>query len=41
VIVRVCVAEGTVDQMKVNRVHYKMTAQQAFEAYMSRGQKAA
>jgi len=34
VVVRVCVAAGTVDQMKLNRVHNKMTAQAAFEAYL-------
>lgn len=34
VIVRVCSAADTVDQMKINRVHHKMTAQQAFEAYL-------
>jgi hypothetical protein len=36
VIVRVCVAHDTVDQMKLDRVHLKMTAQQAFEAYLRR-----
>ena len=34
VMVRVCVAAGTVDQMKLNRVHFKMSAQAAFEAYL-------
>jgi hypothetical protein len=34
VVVRVCVARNTVDQMKLNRVHKKMTAQEAFEAYL-------
>jgi hypothetical protein len=34
VIVRVCTAADTVDQMKINRVHLKMTAQEAFEAYL-------
>jgi len=38
VIVRVCVAADTVDQMKLDRVHMKMTAQQAFEAYLRRHQ---
>jgi len=41
VFVRVCVAEDTVDQMKLDRVHMKMTAQQAFEAYLRRFQKEA
>jgi hypothetical protein len=36
VIVRVCVAAGTVDQMKINRVQLKMTAQEAFEDYLRR-----
>jgi hypothetical protein len=35
VMVRVCVARGTVDEMKLNRVHHKMTAQAAFEAYLA------
>jgi hypothetical protein len=39
VIVRVCLASDTVDQMKVNRVHHKMTAQAAFEAYLRATQK--
>jgi len=34
VIVRVCTAADTVDQMKINRVHLKMTAQEAFEDYL-------
>jgi hypothetical protein len=34
VIVRVCTAAGTVDQLKINRVYLKMTAQEAFEAYL-------
>jgi len=34
VIVRVCVTADTVDQMKLNRVHHKMAAQEAFEAYL-------
>jgi len=34
VIVRVCTASDTVDQMKINRVHLKMTAQEAFEEYL-------
>jgi len=36
VIVRVCVAADTVDQMKLDRVHHKMAAQEAFEAYLRR-----
>ena len=40
VIVRVCVADRTVDEMKLNRVHYKMTGQEAFEKYMSSIQRA-
>jgi hypothetical protein len=35
VIVRVCVGRDTVDQMKLDRVHYKMTAQAAFEKYLA------
>jgi hypothetical protein len=38
VVVRVCTAADTVDQMKLDRVHEKMTAQQAFEAYLRRHQ---
>jgi hypothetical protein len=34
VIVRVCTAADTVDQLKLNRVHFKMSAQQAFEEYL-------
>ena len=34
VIVRVCVAHDTVDQMKIDRVVGKMSAQEAFEAYL-------
>ena len=34
VMVRVCVAANTVDEMKLNRVQFKMTAQQAFETYL-------
>lgn len=40
VVVRVCVADDTVDQMKLDRVHEKMTAQAAFEAYLRRHQLA-
>jgi hypothetical protein len=36
VVVRVCIARDTIDQMKIDRVHNKMTAQQAFEAYLRR-----
>jgi hypothetical protein len=39
VVVRVCTAADTVDQMKINRVHEKMTAQQAFEHYLRRHQE--
>jgi hypothetical protein len=39
VMVRVCTARDTVDQMKINRVYYKMTAQEAFEAYLRQRQK--
>ena len=38
VMVRVCVAANTVDELKLNRVHHKMTAQEAFEAYLRRWQ---
>jgi hypothetical protein len=41
VIVRVCVADQTVDDLKLDRVHHKMTAQEAFEAYLRRWQKTA
>lgn len=34
VVVRVCVAEQTVDEMKLSRVFKKMSAQEAFEAYL-------
>ena len=34
VIVRVCTAADTVDQMKLDRVYGKMSAQEAFEAYL-------
>lgn len=34
VVVRVCVAEHTVDGLKLNRVYGKMSAQQAFEAWL-------
>jgi SNF2 family DNA or RNA helicase len=34
VMVRVCVASQTVDVLKLNRVHHKMSAQAAFEAYL-------
>jgi len=34
VIVRVCVAEQTVDELKLSRVFKKMSAQEAFEAYL-------
>jgi SNF2 family DNA or RNA helicase len=36
VIVRVCCAVGTVDQLKLDRVHHKMSSQAAFEAYLRR-----
>lgn len=39
VIVRVCVATDTVDEMKLDRVHNKMTAQEAFEAYLRKHQQ--
>jgi len=38
VIVRVCVAEQTVDELKLARVFDKMSAQEAFEAYLRRRQ---
>jgi hypothetical protein len=38
VVVRVCVATDTVDELKLDRVHGKMTAQEAFEAYLRRWQ---
>jgi len=34
VVVRVCVADDTVDGLKLARVHGKMTAQEAFEAWL-------
>jgi len=34
VVVRVCIADDTVDGLKVNRVFYKMSAQEAFEAWL-------
>ena len=39
VFVRVCVARDTVDQMKLDRVYCKMSAQEAFERYLRRYQK--
>ena len=36
VVVRVCVASRTVDELKLDRVHRKMSAQEAFEAYLRR-----
>ena len=36
VVVRVCVASDTVDEMKLDRVHFKMSAQEAFEAWLRR-----
>jgi hypothetical protein len=36
VMVRVCVASNTVDELKLSRVYGKMTAQEAFEAYLRR-----
>jgi SNF2 family DNA or RNA helicase len=39
VVVRVCTAINTVDEMKIDRVHHKMTAQAAFEAWMKRWHK--
>ena len=41
VVVRVCVAENTVDELKLSRVHYKMTAQESFESYLRRWQQRA
>lgn len=35
VVVRVCVADHTVDDMKLDRVHRKLTAQVAFERYLA------
>ena len=34
VVVRVCRALDTIDTVKINRVHFKMRAQEAFEAYL-------
>ena len=34
VVVRVCVAQHTVDELKLNRVYLKMSAQEAFEAWL-------
>jgi hypothetical protein len=34
VVIRVCVAEQTVDELKLSRVFKKMSAQEAFEAYL-------
>jgi len=34
VVVRVCIADDTVDGLKVNRVHHKMSAQDAFEKWL-------
>ncbi len=36
VVVRVCVASNTVDEMKLDRVHLKMSGQEAFEAWLRR-----
>jgi len=36
VVVRVCVASRTVDELKLDRVHRKMSAQEAFEVYLRR-----
>jgi SNF2 family DNA or RNA helicase len=41
VIVRVCVADETVDDMKLDRVHFKMDAQSAFERYLQNYNRAA
>jgi hypothetical protein len=38
VVIRVCVASNTVDELKLSRVYNKMTAQEAFEAYLRRRQ---
>ena len=35
VMVRVCIANATVDDLKLDRVHRKMDAQQAFERYLA------
>jgi SNF2-related domain len=34
VVVRVCVATDTVDELKLDRVHHKMSAQEAFESWL-------
>jgi SNF2 family DNA or RNA helicase len=34
VVIRVCVAERTVDELKLNRVYFKMSAQEAFEHFL-------
>jgi hypothetical protein len=34
VVVRICVARDTVDELKLARVHAKISAQQAFEDYL-------
>jgi hypothetical protein len=39
VVVRVCVSNNTIDDMKLDRVRNKLTAQQAFERYLSAHQK--
>jgi SNF2 family DNA or RNA helicase len=39
VMVRVCVARNTVDELKLDRVYHKMSAQEAFEAYLRGRQK--
>ena len=36
VMVRVCVANRTVDELKLNRVHYKLSEQEAFDRYVRR-----
>jgi hypothetical protein len=36
VVVRVCVADDTIDEAKLDRVHHKLSAQQAFERYLQR-----
>jgi hypothetical protein len=38
VVVRVCVARETVDELKLSRVHDKVDAQKAFEGYLKRRQ---
>jgi SNF2 family DNA or RNA helicase len=39
VVVRICVATDTVDELKLDRVHRKMSAQQAFEKWLRRWHK--